>query len=335
MKTEILTLNRSRNVTLTAYIQAVGGEFRYVSRRPAVLVLPGGGYQMCSDREADPVACAYLEAGYQVFILRYSVGDGSVWPNPLDDYELAMGTIRSKADEWNLYPDKIAVIGFSAGGHLAACAAALSKNRPNAAILGYAVTAGETVRECCPTAPDVIGAVDRKTCPCFLFATRDDNVVDIANSIQMMDALAKAGISFESHIYAYGPHGFSTGDTSIQDAASGLCPRAKNWVPDSIGWLRDMFGDFGSNGMTEPACKPHVNGNAEEYLSVDCTIGHLLNDPEARNILEPILSRSGQSMDHIGGIILRMKLRDAMRFGQASEEDIQSVNTRLSGIRNG
>lgn len=321
-------------MTLTAYIQEVDGEFHYVSRRPAVLVLPGGGYQMCSDREADPVAYAYLKAGYQVFILRYSVQDKSVWPNPLNDYEQAMETIRNKADEWKLYPDKIAVIGFSAGGHLAACAAAISKNRPNAAILGYAVTMGETVRDYCPAAPDVIEAVNTKTCPCFLFATRDDSVVDIENSLQMMNALAKAGVAFESHIYAYGPHGFSTGDTSVQNADAGLCPCAKGWVSDSISWLRDMLGDFGPNGITEPVCKAHINGDADDYLSVDCTIGHLLKYPEARKILEPLLSRSGQSMDQISEMIQRMKLQDALRFGRMPEEAIQSVNTQLSAVRN-
>ena len=71
MKTVEVTLCPERNVTLTGYLQQVGGEFRHIVRRPAVLVLPGGAYQMCSDREADPVAIAYLNAGYQAFILRY------------------------------------------------------------------------------------------------------------------------------------------------------------------------------------------------------------------------------------------------------------------------
>ena len=68
MKTEVITLNAERNVTLTAYVQESGGEF-FFEKRPAMLVLPGGGYLYCSDREADPVAMAYLQAGYQVFIL--------------------------------------------------------------------------------------------------------------------------------------------------------------------------------------------------------------------------------------------------------------------------
>ena len=170
MFTETIQLNEERNVTLTAYIQDAGGEFDYVVKRPAILVIPGGGYQFCSAREADPVALAYMKAGYQAFVLRYSVAENGIWPNPLEDYEQAMDMIRSNAEKWMLYEDKVAVIGFSAGGHLAAAAATMSKNRPNAAILGYAV-AGADVKSCNPTAPDTVGAVDKNTCPCFLFST--------------------------------------------------------------------------------------------------------------------------------------------------------------------
>ena len=122
------------------------------------------------------MALSYLKAGFQAFILRYSVGEDAVWPNPLDDYEQAMGLIRERAEEWNLYQDKIAVVGFSAGGHLAAAAAVMGVNRPNAAVLGYAVT-GTDVRACCRTAPDTVSAVDGSTPPCFLFSSRTDNVV--------------------------------------------------------------------------------------------------------------------------------------------------------------
>ena len=67
MKAEKIVINEERNVTLTAYLQETDGEFGF-SKRPAMLVIPGGGYAMCSDREADPVATAYLKAGYQAFI---------------------------------------------------------------------------------------------------------------------------------------------------------------------------------------------------------------------------------------------------------------------------
>lgn len=245
MITEIITLNEERNVTLTAFLQKVGGEFPNITKRPAILVLPGGGYSMCSEREADPVALTYLQAGFQAFVLRYSVKEHAVWPNPLNDYEQAIELIRSKAEEWNLYPDKVAVIGFSAGGHLAAAAATLAKIKPNAVILGYPVTEGETARGCEATAPDLVSAVDRKTSPCFLFATRTDNLVPISNTINFTAALAKCGVSFESHIYAYGPHGFSTGNSSVMMPGTNICGRAASWVADSIGWLKDVLGDFG------------------------------------------------------------------------------------------
>ena len=96
MKTETIVLNEERNVTLAAYIQETEGEFGF-SKRPAIMVLPGGGYAMCSDREADAVAVAYLKAGYQAFILRYTVRNKGSWPLPLQDYEDAMALIKTKA----------------------------------------------------------------------------------------------------------------------------------------------------------------------------------------------------------------------------------------------
>ncbi len=344
MKTEIIILNEERNVSLTAYIQDVKGAFAYVTKRPAVLILPGGGYQYCSDREADPVAMAYLKAGYQAFILRYSVKEHAMWPNPLKDYEQAMELIRSRQEEWHLYPDKIAVVGFSAGGHLAAAAATMSENRPNAAILGYAV-AGSDVKACNLSAPDTIAAVNRKTCPCFLFATRTDNLVPVMNSIKFMEALTKADVSFESHIYAYGPHGFSTCDTSVQNKETVICERVPNWVPDSIGWLRDMLGDFGEGSMTEPVCKAHVNDDDGEFLSVDCSIGCILRSEKGEAVIEGILSsvmngmegQSGNRMKFEGDIVdlvSKMTLRYMLEYGKASQSFIADMNRMLSEIKN-
>lgn len=74
MKMEKIVLNEERNVELTAYIQNVGGEFNNITKRPAVLVLPGGGYKFCSAREAELIALEYLKEGYQAFVLKYSVG---------------------------------------------------------------------------------------------------------------------------------------------------------------------------------------------------------------------------------------------------------------------
>ena len=290
MKTEIITLSKERNVTLTAYIQNVKGEFRNISKRPAILILPGGGYQYCSDREADPVAMPYLKAGYQVFILRYSVKEHAVWPNPLNDYEQAMELIRSNHEKWGLYQDKVAVLGFSAGGHLAGSAATMAKNKPDAAILGYPVTKKDMIETCEKTAPDVISAVDRNTCPCFLFATRNDQLVPIVNTIEFTHALAEHGVSFESHIYAYGPHGFSTGDSSVNYVGVPICNRAPRWVQDSIEWLKDMFGDFEQDSMTVPACGKHITGDYDDMLSMECTFGYLRKLEAAEHIMKPFLN---------------------------------------------
>jgi len=285
MEYEKIILNQERNVTLTAMVQGVGGEFRGIEARPAVLVIPGGGYQFCSDREADPVATAYLRAGYHAFILRYSVGADAVWPRPLQDYEEAMALIDAHAEAWHVLRDKIAVVGFSAGGHLAGAAATLAERRPAAAVLGYAVLREDTAHELGDDKPSIAEAVDENTCPCFLFATRTDSVVPIQNTLDMMNALNRHQTSFECHIYPYGPHGFSTGDPSIQGLETVFPRRAENWVEDSISFLRDLFGDFGPQGMTEPRLRAHVNDDAMAWLSLDCSIARIFGNPEARRVL--------------------------------------------------
>lgn len=350
MRIEEITLNEHRGVTLTAYLQEVGGEFPNIPRRPAILVLPGGGYSMCSQREADPVALAYLQAGYHAFILRYSVGAHALWPNPLNDYEQAMERIRGSAEEWNLCPDKVAVIGFSAGGHLAAAAATLARNKPNAAILGYPVTEEATARGCEPTAPDLVSAVDSRTCPCFIFATRTDNLVPISNTLNFTRALAENGIGFECHIYGYGPHGFSVGNSSVMAPGASLCPRAANWVSDSIGWLKDMLGDFGEGAMTPPRCGRRVDDDCEEFLSVDCTMEHLMANPQARAVLAPIMAAAQKTMaekyaDKMpkapegtqspgSGLGAKMTLRSALAYGNVPKETVEQLNSALKSIPN-
>lgn len=326
MRQETVILNEARNVSLTAYTMPVGGKFDYISQRPAVLVLPGGGYQYCSDREADPVAFAYLKAGYQTFVLRYSVGKHAQWPNPLEDVEQALAMIRSRED-WNVYPDKVAVVGFSAGGHLAAAAATMAIVRPNAAILGYAVT-GSDVVGCNPSAPDTVGAVDRHTCPCFVFASCADDVVPVQNSVDFCRALADAKISFESHIYAYGPHGFSTCDSSVHSRNVPVCGRTPNWVDDSIGFLRDVMGEFDNGKMTEPVCPRYTSADNDPTLSADCTVGYLLENEAAVRVLGPLAEQLR------GDLVKKMTLRGILRFAKLPEVQIRALDEALRQIDN-
>lgn len=347
MKMEKIILNEERHVSLTVYTQGVGGEFGNIPKRPAILVLPGGGYVMCSDREADPVALAYLQAGYQVFVLRYSVGKHAAWPNPLEDYEQAMAMIRSHAEKWNLYQDKIAVIGFSAGGHLAACAATISENRPNAAILGYAITEGETAQRYLKDTPDTVKGVDEKTPPCFVFATRNDNIVPVKNTVHFIQALEEKGIMFESHIYAYGPHGFTVCNSSVTAPGTLICSRTARWVTDSIEWLKDVFGDFGNGQMSEPKCRTRINGNDDEYISVDCTFGYLMKNEKACEVLAPLMKtmQSNISKEYKGrtaaaegngmvGVADLMKLRSVLSYAKMPEKMIEQLDQQLREIPN-
>ena len=341
MTQQTIVLDEKRNVTLTCYLQPVGGKFEYVEKRPAMLILPGGAYQYCSDREADPVAFAYLKAGYQVFILRYSVAENCAWPAPLMDYDQAMGIIRNKAEEWNVYPDKIAVLGFSAGGHLAAAAATMGMQRPNAALLGYAVT-GNEVKACNPTAPDCCGMVDDKTCPCFVFAARDDNVVPVMNSVRFIEALTEKGIAYESHIYSRGGHGFSTADISVQNPNTEITCRAQNWVEDSLGWLEEVFGTYdGKGGFTEPKIKAHLNGNYEEYLSAECTVSYLLKNAESKEILQPLLNSmqnikaaDDTTQQEMLDLISEVKLSDLLKFAGAPADAEEKLDAQLRRIPN-
>lgn len=345
MKIEQTVLNAERNVTLTAYLQGAGGEFPNIPRRPAMLVLPGGGYQMCSAREADPVALGYAQAGFQTFVLRYSVGKHAAWPNPLEDYEQAMALIRANGDKWNLYPDKVAVIGFSSGGHLAACAATMAKNRPDAAVLGYAVTDGATVRACLPSAPPAVDAVGPHTCPCFLFATRTDEIVPIRNTLDFTQALEKNGVMFESHVYAYGPHGFSTADSGVLSPGTRITPRAGRWLADSIAWLRETLGDFGGGELTEPVIGTRINDDFEPYCSVDCTVGHLMANEQARAVLAPLMQAAQEKIVEtygeqaagerdLSGLGAGMTLRNALAYGRVPEAVVRQLDGQLRKIPN-
>ncbi|MDD6060105.1 MAG: hypothetical protein PUB97_06940, partial [Ruminococcus sp.] len=176
------------------------------------------------------------------------------------------------------------------------------------------------------------------TCPCFLFSSRSDNIVPVMNTVKMIEALTEAGISYESHIYAYGIHGFSTNDPSVQSRETVICERVKNWVDDSISWLKDIFGEFGVNGMTKPECEAHVNGDYGEYLSINCTINCLLDSPQAVAMLESTMPEtimnSFQSEDEQSSYYGMMTLVDILGFANTPRNVIDQYNAQLNKIPN-
>lgn len=277
-----ITLSEERNVTLTMYLCEESKEFTF-GKRPLMIVLPGGGYGMCSDREAEVVAMQYIAAGYQAAVLRYTLKDKAGWPYPINDYDEAVELITEHADEWNIDMDHFAVVGFSAGGHLAACTATIAKHRPKAAILVYPAILQDIVDACQPGMPYPAECVDHRTSPCFIVAARDDIAVNCRSSLVMAEALEKEGINFELRIYSHGNHGFSTGQAYLN--AAPRTARLTQWVPDSISWLEDIMGALTPKGFAEPVLGARLNGNDEPVLNVRCTLGLLSSNAAAAPML--------------------------------------------------
>ena len=257
------------HIQMTTYISEYSDELRNMKKK-AVLVLPGGGYYITSDREAEPVAKAFFAAGMNAFVLRYSVKDEAVGFAPLLDAALALKIIRDNADEWNIDKDKIIVCGFSAGGHLAASLGTLWKLdvlsdtlkcdsnylRPDGMILGYPViTAGEKghkgsvyklVNKENPTQEEldvfsIEKRVDRETCPAFIWHTAEDTGVPVENALYMCESLAQYKIPFELHVFPYGAHGLSLATDEVAPAPEMVMAHVQRWIDMAVKWINLIF----------------------------------------------------------------------------------------------
>lgn len=246
MRTFVKELTNT-GVTLTAYLPAASDEMPNYKTRPAILVIPGGAYMMCSDREAEPIALSFLAKGYAAFVLRYSVGKGAAkFPRPLNDAEEAMELIISNAEEWGVEPEHIAAIGFSAGGHLCAALGTMGRVRPAACVLGYPCILSSIGRILAEPVPSLDEKVDANTPSTFIVAAREDGCVPIENSLAYAAALDKAGVPFEMHIYERGYHGFSVADGTVYSKPedAGYNARIKGWLDICIAWLNTHFNRY-------------------------------------------------------------------------------------------
>lgn len=285
-------------VTLTTYRINESGELNGQGSRPAVLVCPGGGYFNCSDREGEPVALQFNVRGYHAFVLRYSTYDegkiafpdlsGEIAPNsktkhpaPVRDIAKAMLYIREHAEEWQVDTERIAICGFSAGGHNSAMygvywnkplltdyfgvdAQAL---KPAALILGYPLTDYVFMKqleknpmderffahsniaffgESAPSEEVLVNAsparlVSKDTPPTFLWATAGDNMVPVQHSLRMAHALADHKVPFEIHIFEEGDHGLSTATQASAVSRTQLQADAAQWTMLVGKWLDKRF----------------------------------------------------------------------------------------------
>lgn len=232
---------------------------------PCILICPGGGYNLTSDGEAEPVAQHFWAAGYRTVVVRYSV-DPHCFPQQLREVAAAVELIHKNAEEWNVDADKIAIIGFSAGGHLAAqysnrydCPEVrelFPESKPvQASILSYAVLTDHPQYKHASTIKHYVGhepmernekgcccelLVTEKTPPTFLWHTAEDPVVPVENSLLYAQALSAHKVPFEFHIYPYGPHGLSTADHLLWENLDARYVRASRWMEDAISWLKLM-----------------------------------------------------------------------------------------------
>ncbi|MEC9484887.1 MAG: alpha/beta hydrolase [Candidatus Izemoplasma sp.] len=226
------------NATLTTYILDFSDEMADMVSRKAILILPGGGYQFCSDREAEPIALAYNKSGFNAFILRYTCHEEGTFEDSLRDAKMALKMIRKHAKDWHVNDNHIAVIGFSAGGHLAAHLSTNGDDRPNACILGYPAILKEKTHWPYPTP-----TVDSVRPPTFLFHTDNDDVCPVGHSLYYANKCDQYDIPFELHIFQDGPHGLSLGTPAVANKRNGYVnDRFQAWFELSLNWLSHLFG---------------------------------------------------------------------------------------------
>ncbi|MGI5895275.1 MAG: alpha/beta hydrolase [Candidatus Merdivicinus sp.] len=233
-------------------------------RRPAVLVLPGGGYAFTSRREATPIVLEFAAAGFSTFLLHYSVAPDVEFPTELVQAYTAIRMIRQHADEWGIDPEKIYVCGFSAGGHLTASTGVFwnrdwihklgfegDAHKPNGLILCYPVISGgefahrgsyqnllgKQYSEDLVELNSLEKQVSSDTPPCFLWHTYTDQAVPVQNTLLFANELAKYQIPFEMHVYPSGNHGLSLANELVC-GTEGILPKVQTWIHFATEWIK-------------------------------------------------------------------------------------------------
>ena len=237
-------------------------------KRPCMVVCPGGGYSMCSQREAEPIALHFLPEGFNVFILKYTCAPAK-FPTQLREVAAVMELIYKNADAWNCDTSKVSTIGFSAGGHLAAHYSTMfdckevrevfpESKSVNGSILSYPVITAEEGKCHAGSFKNLVGhhplseeeinnfsverCVKENTPPAFIWHTAADTVVPVISSLRYATALSEHNIPFELQIYPEGRHGLSTADLQTYNPAGvdKATKYAKKWLVQVKDWLKYM-----------------------------------------------------------------------------------------------
>lgn len=252
---------------LTVYIQEYT-EVLNIKERPLILICPGGAYAYTSDREAEPIALAFLAKGYHAAVLRYSCAP-AVFPTAQMELGRSILLIREHAKEWHVKKDSIVIQGCSAGGHLAASFACMWMNdyladgmgisyadriklRPNGLMLCYPViTSGKFAHS--DSFKNLLGddylelkemmslenAVNEHVPRTFIWHTFTDGSVPVENSLLFATALREHSISTELHIFPEGGHGLALANeltAGIEEKE--IEPSATPWIDLATTWMK-------------------------------------------------------------------------------------------------
>jgi acetyl esterase/lipase len=239
--------------TLTVFESAGGGS----GRGSAVIIMPSGGYSQLTGKAGREAADWFTARGFRAFVLSYRLSShGYLMPAPLLDARRAVQLVRARAREFQIDPNRIVVAGFSAGGHLAALSATQFvpglpeaedpiervSSRPDYLVLGYAWIGAfdsntgyckrfKTTDGCAALraaySPDLF--VSKDTPPTFLYHTFNDEAVPVEQGLRFYEALVKAGVPAEMHIFSNGPHGSGLGKGD---------PALDQWPNLMENWLR-------------------------------------------------------------------------------------------------
>lgn len=232
--------------------------------RPAMIVVPGGGYCFWSFREGEPVLLQYMAKGYVGCLLDYSITPES-YPTQLFEGLMAVMYLRENAEELHIDKEHICAIGFSAGGHLCGTMATLFDDeivkkefgeraenaRLDAVILSYPVISSGACSHL-GSIKNVTGGntdlyekvsvekqVKANSVPAFIWSTQADDCVPIENSILIADAYIKAKVPMQLHIFEKGVHGLSiaTNETSVRTDDDRTDSNVAQWVDLTLSWL--------------------------------------------------------------------------------------------------
>jgi acetyl esterase/lipase len=255
----ILRISKVSQPTVTMYTPQVPN-----ARHSAIIICPGGGYtRLAASHEGSDVAKIFNDWGITAFVLKYRLPDDSIMVDrsigPLQDAQRAIQLVRENAGKWNIDPARIGIMGFSAGGHLAATASThfdkpVIENpnhvslRPDFSVLLYAVISFTDSLAHMGSRTNLVGKdpseqkikeysnelqVTAQTPPAFLVHAEDDKTVKVENSIRYYLSLVKNNVPGELHVYPKGGHGFGMNNKTTSDQ---WMERLRNWLLGN-GWL--------------------------------------------------------------------------------------------------